>query len=392
MICNNCKYFIGSGIDDNDEYGPMNKLFKKYFYKPINIYSTDEIWLMIKNDKDYNDKILKKDFLEWLSNQEQHQIQTIKYKPTMYPPIIAGPYSYQIDIMFLKQFAQLNNRFDSILNIVEITTKKAYSYPLKYKSSSDVFDEFIKFYNTIDKKLNLLEMDAGNEFNKIIKFCKDNDIKIVIFNGIKNSMSIVERFNRTLRDFIDKNCKDGIWINKLDEIIKLYNNKNHSSINATPNEFEKNPNKQDYYRKLLIGKLALYQVELSKFKVGDRVRVYKNKGFFEKGGSHFSKTIHTITKIKGFSVFIDNNNDKKYKVYQLMKIDKSISPPEKIDDKDLEKLEQEKKNYKIALKLSKEQITRKNVHDVNIDLQNNLNDETLGRGKRIKKEIERLKY
>ena len=328
MICNNCKYFIGSGIDDNDEYGPMNKLFKKYFYKPINIYSTDEIWLMIKNDKDYNDKILKKDFLEWLSNQEQHQIQTIKYKSIMYPPIIAGPYSYQIDIMFLKQFAQLNNRFDSILNIVEITTKKAYSYPLKYKSSSDVFDEFIKFYNTIDKKLNLLEMDAGNEFNKIIKFCKDNNIKIVIFNGIKNSMSIVERFNRTLRDFIDKNCKDGIWINKLDEIIKLYNNKNHSSINATPNEFEKNPNKQDYYRKLLIGKLALYQVELSKFKVGDRVRVYKNKGFFEKGGSHFSKTIHTITKIKGFSVFIDNNNDKKYKVYQLMKIDKSISPPE----------------------------------------------------------------
>ena len=142
----------------------------------------------------------------------------------------------------------------------------------------------------------------------------------------------------------------------------------------------------------MIGKLALYQVELSKFKVGDRVRVYKNKGFFEKGGSHFSKTIHTITKIKGFSVFIDNNNDKKYKVYQLMKIDKSISPPEKIDDKDLEKLEQEKKNYKIALKLSKEQITRKNVHDVNIDLQNNLNNETLGRGKRIKKEIERLKY
>ena len=58
----------------------------------------------------------------------------------------------------------------------------------------------------------------------------------------------------------------------------------------------------------------------------------------------------------------------------------------------IQKNQNKKKNYKIALKLSKEQITRKNVHDVNIDLQNNLNDETLGRGKRIKKEIERLKY
>ena len=57
----------------------------------------------------------------------------------MYPKIIAGPYSYQMDIMFIKQFAQLNNRYDSILNIVEITTKKAYSYPLKFKSSSFFF-------------------------------------------------------------------------------------------------------------------------------------------------------------------------------------------------------------------------------------------------------------
>ena len=63
----------------------------------------------------------------------------------MYPKIIAGPYSYQMDIMFIKQFAQLNNRYDSILNIVEITTKKAYSYPLKFKSSSF----FFKFYYTI---------------------------------------------------------------------------------------------------------------------------------------------------------------------------------------------------------------------------------------------------
>ena len=310
----------------------------------------------------------------------------------MYPKIIAGPYSYQMDIMFIKQFAQLNNRYDSILNIVEITTKKAYSYPLKFKSSSDVFDEFMKFYNTVNKQLNLLEMDAGNEFNKIIKFCKDNDIKVIIYNGDKNSTSIVERFNRTLRDYISRNCKNGVWINKLDEIIKLYNDKIHSSINASPNDFEKNPNKQDYYRKLLIGQLALYQVELNKFKVGDRVRVYKNKGMFEKGGGNFSKAIHIITKIKGFSVFIDGLNDKKYKVYQLMKIDKNEPPPEKIQDEDMEKLEKEKRNYKVALKLAKEQMTRKNVHDVNIELQKNLNDDSLGRGKRIKKEIERLKF
>jgi len=348
---------------------------------------------MIKKDKEYNDEILKKDFIEWLNNQEEHQTQTIKYKPTLYPPIIAGIHSYQIDIMFLKQYAQLNNRFDSILNIVEITTKKAFSYPLKYKSSNDVFNEFLKFYNSIDKKLNLIEMDAGNEFNKIIKFCKDNDIKVLIYNGEKNSMAIVERFNRTLRDYIKRNCQNGRWIDKLNEIIDLYNNKNHSSVNATPNEFDKNKDKQSVYRNILIGKLALYQVELNKFKVGDKVRIYKNKGFFEKGGGSFSKTLHVVTKIKGFSIFLDNNNNnKKYKVYQLMKIDKNIQPPEKINDNDIKHLENETKNYKVAFKLAKDQMIRKNVHDVNIDLQKKLNDDTLGKGKRIKREIERLKY
>jgi hypothetical protein len=98
---------------------------------------------MIKNDKSFNKKITKKDFLDWLLNQEQHQTQTIKYnKPAMFPPIIACKHSYQLDIMFLKQFAQLNDRYDSIFNIIEITTKKVYSYPLKYKNS-EIFQYLI---------------------------------------------------------------------------------------------------------------------------------------------------------------------------------------------------------------------------------------------------------
>jgi len=79
-------------------------------------------------------------------------------------------------------------------------------------------------------------------------------------------------------------------------------------------------------------------------------------------------------------------------VYEVMKIGENIPPPNDIKDDEMNKLEQVKKNYKTALKLAKEQTTRKNVHDVNIDLQNNLNDETLGRGKREKKQIDRLTY
>ena len=390
MICNNCSRFIGSGMETENE---RNQLFQKYYYQNINIYSTDDIWNMIKNDKSFNKTITKKDFLDWLLNQEQHQTQTIKYnKSAMFPPIIACKHSYQMDLMFLKQFASLNDRYDSIFNIIEITTKKVYSYPLKYKNSTEVFENFMKFYNSIDKKLNSIEMDGGGEFSKIIQFCKENDIHYIIYNGEKNSMAIVERFNRTLRDYITRNCPNGRWIDKLNDIVYLYNNKKSSSTNETPENLENDEKKQNSYRETLIGKLAKYQVELSKFKIGDKVRIYKNSGPFEKGGGNFSKGIHEITNIKGLSMYIDNNNNKRYKVYQVMKVGENIPPPNNIKDDEMDKLEKVKKNYKTALKLAKEQTTRKNVHDVNIDLQNNLNDETLGRGKREKKQVDRLTY
>ena len=38
MICHNCSRFIGGGLESLDE---QNKLFQKYYYQNINIYSTD---------------------------------------------------------------------------------------------------------------------------------------------------------------------------------------------------------------------------------------------------------------------------------------------------------------------------------------------------------------
>jgi hypothetical protein len=196
----------------------------------------------------------------------------------------------------------------------------------------------MKFYNSNDKKLNSLEMDGGGEFSKIIQFCKDNNIHYIIYNGEKNSMSIVERFNRTLRDYITRNCPNGRWIDKLNDIIHLYNNKKTSETHETPENLEHDEKKQNSYREELIGKLAKYQVDLSKFKIGDKVRIYKNNGPFEKGGGNFSKGVHEITNIKGLSIYIDNNNNKRYKVYEVMKIGENIPPPNDVVDDEMDKL------------------------------------------------------
>ena len=128
-----------------------NKLFSKYYYQPINIYSNEVIWEEIEYDAGFNKHTMyRSDYDKWVQDQENRQTEKIGYKPKEldYAPILAVEHSYQMDIMFMKEIASLNNRYDSILNIVEITTRKAYAYPLRYKRSDDVYVEFMKFYKT----------------------------------------------------------------------------------------------------------------------------------------------------------------------------------------------------------------------------------------------------
>ena len=95
-------------------------------------------------------------------------------------------------------------------------------------------------------------------------------------------MSIVERFNRTLRGYIKKVCKDGKWIGKLNRIVEAYNDKDHSTTDYSPNELSKNPKLQQTIREILIGDSIPAKLELAKFHVGDRVRIHEKKNIIWK--------------------------------------------------------------------------------------------------------------
>lgn len=365
----------------------MDKLFKEYYYSDTNIYSNNQLWAKIKADQKFDSKIKRKDFDNWLKDQEEEQITKVKYKPPPHltHPIIAKPNSYQTDLMFYKDLYKINNGYDSIINFVEITTKKAYSYPLRSKSSSEVFEAFKDFFIAIDGQIDNLEIDKGTEFSDVIKFCKENKIHVVIYNNDKNSMAIAERFNRTLRGFIAKRCKDGVWYKKLSGLVDAYNNKSHSSINDyTPNYISEHPKLLKEIKEALIGRAILPALELAKFNIGDTVRYFKKRHIFGKGTGEYSDTVHTITDKRGNSLFLDGNNEKKYRYYNLIKVGK-VSKKEDLDDSHIEIRNKAKADYKRALKLAKEQPERISVKKLDTHLQETLNDDTVGKGKRIKK-------
>jgi hypothetical protein len=331
----------------------MDDLFKKYYYEEDSILSKNELWNAIKNDKDFSLKYRRVDFDKWLTKQEDVQIDSTKNKVDVSHThaIIAGPNSYQSDLMYLDQLGKINNNYTAIINFIEITSRKAYAYPLKGKTAKEVFSAFEMFLKEIDGKLEQFEIDKGSEYSLIIKYCKEKDINLLIYNNDKNSMAIVERFNRSLRNYIKKVCKNGKWVEKLGKITTAYNRKEHSALSDTPDHVDDDKEKQQMIRNNLIWESLPAKKELAKYKVGDKVRVYEKKKIFDKGTGKFSSKIYTITSIEGNSIFIDHNPNIKYRYYNVKKTNEVESNPIKEENTEMK---QAAKNYKVARKLHKE--------------------------------------
>ena len=364
----------------------MDELFKQYYYSENNILSNNDLWKnKITKDKDYDPKtIKKKDYDFWLDQQENHQTTKTQHKPQAQHmhPIVARANTYQSDLMYYDSIAGINKGYSAIINFVEITTRKAYSYKLQGKTAEEVYVAFQDFYKKVNT-LRCLEIDKGTEYSKVKTFCEKEGVTVIVYNGDKNSMSIAERFNRSLRNFVLKVCKNKVWYKKLDDILEAYNERIHSSTGYSPDYLSKHPEIQDEVRSESIQQIVDVKNELNKFKVGDTVRVYEKKKLFGKGTGSYSKAVHTITAINGNSIFFDHNPEKKYRYYNIMKVGKVDLDPRTIA---IDEANVEEANYKVARKLNKElSINKKSVKEFNVELQNQNKDDTLGKGKRIKK-------
>ena len=141
----------------------------------------------------------------------------------------------------------------------------------------------------------------------IEKIVKSDTTEISIENkDDKNAMSMIERYNRTLRTYLFKKMKNDRWIDILPKIVNAYNNKIHSSTGFTPSYLNDHPKKQNEIRNDLIMDSIESRMQTNKFNIGDKVRIYLKKGLFGKGLGSFSKTVHTITNIRKNSIFVDH--------------------------------------------------------------------------------------
>ena len=335
-------------------------LLRSIYYNPEHgLGSARSLYNQVK------DKGIKfSDIKSWVDNQESVQIfKEIRNKA--YPAIIAHTDNdYQCDLMFIDEFKKYNKGFSIVFTLIELTSRKAYAYPLKNKSEKSISEAFNLFLKTV-KKVSNLTSDNGTEFtNKTFeRIVKANHIKHYFAEkGDKHKMGKIERFNRTLRDKITKymnTFKTMKWIHVLDKLILNYNNTIHSRTGYAPNkvtilESIKIRNKERQKS------MDAYNV-INNLNVGDRVRILKNKELFDKGKATYTKNIYTINEIDKLALIVKNTDgsilNKRIKPYNILKVNEIIekAPEEEIIEYDNE-VDKNKRSRKRGRSLRKEGI------------------------------------
>ena len=171
-----------------------------------------------------------------------------------------------------------NKGFRFLLCVIDVFSKYAWIVPLKDKKCVSVVNAFQSIADDSKRKPNKIWVDKGSEFyNRSMKsWLQDNDI--VMYSTHKGGKSVVaERFIRTLKNKIYKymtSISKNVYIDKLDDIVKKYNNTYHSTIKMKPIDVKNNAY-------INIGKEV--NDKDPKFKVGDHVRISKYKKKFSQG-------------------------------------------------------------------------------------------------------------
>lgn len=251
------------------------------------------------------------------SELEEHfkrdQVTQLFKRPNARPKffkINAMPYSYQIDIAKLTQYKAANKGVDQFLLIVDILSRKAFTFLLPNGQMDTVLTKYKTF---VDAHTGTMTGVAGDDFfsaNEFVEYHKEKKLKL--FTSVAkdnhamrggNKLAIVDRLTRTLKLYIQKrmaSADDPVWTNWLSEIVDLYNSTPHSSLRKDKKNLSPNEAYED--REFLVGFMLenkMYNDTLSRklnagFEAGVKVRLALPRQLFAKEGEGFSREIYEV--------------------------------------------------------------------------------------------------
>lgn len=263
----------------------MDKILSSIYYNPRSPASFSGATKLYREARRRIDLTLA-DVREWLSRQDVYS----KHKPlrTNYPRLASIPiglgttiYADLIDFVKLKR---KNSHYSYVLCVVELLSRRAYSENLKTKTGAEVLRAFQSIYKRLPTRPMRCITDSGREFlnSQFQTFCKRERLTHIVATRV-NHAYVCERFIRTIKQKLYKyftNSNTTRWVDVFPTLVESYNNTEHSSIQAKPNDVTLR-NEEQYIARMIRRARGLKRKP--KYKVGQTVRVAQTRKSFHKG-------------------------------------------------------------------------------------------------------------
>jgi Integrase core domain/Chromo (CHRromatin Organisation MOdifier) domain len=276
-----------------------SKRLTKLFYDPSNPASFSTLEKLY----DASGRKIKKSVIQkWLQKQKTytlHKPKRKRFKRNFYNVNNIADL-WQTDLICWESLANHNDGYKYILVVIDVFSKFAYVVPLKSKTADSIIVAFKHIFDQTDLKPLQLSSDKGGEYRnkKFQKFMKNNNIRFDVVQDDQNKSSVAERFIRTITTLIHKYFTAENTLRYVDVLKKLthsYNHRKHRSIGMAPVEVNET-NILKVYENL--NKHRNESVKKPKCKVGDYVRVSKNKHLFEKNfTANYSHEVFIVDQV-----------------------------------------------------------------------------------------------
>lgn len=265
----------------------MDALLNRLYYNPDTGFTNATN--LLRTAKRTNPNIRLKQVQDFLKRQRVNEDFKKFTAPKTYPPLYGSIGHYQMDLTFLPNYTRANQAI-GVLVLIGINSKKAYAVPVPRKDKKTLVEALENIIGTIKQDghfVAVLQCDQGGEFiNRPVKqFLKDAYIELIPSSN-KTEMGVVERFNRTLKAYLNKwfQYKNTTrWVDVLPRFIDNYNRQVHASTGFPPDDITEEQEMELIFD--AIEKSIRVSDLHSEIQVGAIVRIRKTKGRFEEGAT-----------------------------------------------------------------------------------------------------------
>jgi transposase InsO family protein len=269
----------------------IDKQLANLYYAPGDPASYGGVERLLDRARELNIPVDRSHVIKFLNEQATYQL----HKPARHTflrnqTLVAHiDEQWQADLADMSNISKENDAYTFLLTCVDILSRYAWVIPVRSKSAAHMLIAIRQLFKRASpRKPTRLQTDKGKEFHNasVRTFLRQQGVELFSTNS-DHKAAIVERFNRTLKHRIYKHFtayNTRRYVDVLPDIVYSYNNSYHRTTGQRPRDITTIEDENKVWRRVYYDNMRHQNTKTKQLPTaGDRVRLSRWKGTFEKG-------------------------------------------------------------------------------------------------------------